>query len=429
MATAASRALALESTCARTSSRATSSRTDAGPHHRRSSRIGGVAVIHGFDVDLVRTIALVSLALSSTPALADVGVLRAPASSRPSVFAPTRISAAVLRAEGFDDRAELERAISLRLPGLVLLADGEAAPPAEPGSLRAHIELRRVDDRLALTLILADGRAYLRELEVDAEAPARSAASTLANLVAGVEDATAVPDREDVALPPALVAADTPVPKASPAPVAAPAPAPAPVTPAPAPRWLLGPVLHVGGVLGLAPPDPGPRGVALGLGLDLRAPSGLLLAVDLRWLPRAVDRYHLQRVRVALGVGYVVRRGGFELPIAALFAVEPWWLGARDGPVPLQSRMGGPGPLLGLGLRLAPGFHAPLGARGARLRVGARVELWSSGQASAGLHRPELRITDRPVGLGGPELQLGLELGVWLPAGPDAARRPRTTGP
>jgi hypothetical protein len=389
------------------------------------------------------TIALALLARGDQPAGADE--LAAPtgpvatSTETHTAATSTRIGVGILRAEGFDDLPELERAIRLRLPALTLVPAGQPAPAAEDGSLRAFIELRRQGDQVELTLILADGRAYLRTLEVDADAPARPAASALANLVAGIEDDSVTPDKEHVALPPALVAEPAPVePISKPVPKASPAAPPA-VAPAPAlPRWELGPLLRFGGAFGLTPPRPGVRGAGPAVALEARAPSGLLLALDLQWTTRAVDRYHLQRVRVGVGVGYALRRGGFELPAALLVGIEPWWLGDGTGRVALASPSGRPGPLLGLGLRLSPGFIAPLGTRGARLRVGARVELWASGQADAGLRRPELRLpptgpgpvmmTTPSASLGGLELQLGLEVGVWLPVGPGRERRSRRTG-
>ena len=368
------------------------------------------------------TIALAVLAWTSEPAPGDTRP--GPVVSR--VPATTDIGVAVLRAEGFGEPDELERAISLRLPDLTLVAFGEPVPPAEDGSLRAFIELEHQGTTVRLRLILADGRAYLRELEVDADAAVRPAASALANLVAAIEDDTAVPDQENVEVPEVLAPAPEPTPK----PVPKDRPKLTPVAPSPAPpgpRWQLGPTLRIGASLGLAPP--GLRGAGAGLGLDARHPSGLLLALDLQWLTRAVDRFHLQRLRVALGLGYALRRGGFELPVAALVAVEPWWLGEDGRRVPLRTLNGvSPAPLIGIGLRLSPGYTASIGDHGARLRVGARVELWGSGQLGPGLRRPELRLPTGPAHLGGVELQLGLEVGVWLPVG-RRVREPRPTGP
>ncbi len=365
-----------------------------------------------------------SLALLAAPDAPHRGEDDPATPSRASL--PARVGVIVLRADGFTDRSELERAISLRLPGLTLVAVGEPVPVAEHDALRAFLELTHTDSAVRMSLILADGRAYERSIEIDADAPVRPTAGALANLVAAIEDDTAVPDRKNVPLPPALVrepAPPQPVPKdiPKPAPVVL---APQTVPPGPlAPRWQLGPTLRIAGAFGLTAP-PGLRGVGPGLGLDARAPSGLLLALDLQWLTRAVDRYHLQRVRVALGVGYALRRGGFELPVALLVGVEPWWLAGRGQRVPLRApNAGPPAPLIGLGLRLTPGYSAQIGQAGARLRVGARLELWSSGQASPGLPRPELRLPGATAHLGGVELQLGLEVGLWLPVG-RAHRRP-----
>lgn len=399
---------------------------------------------------LASTIALALLALTSLSAAASRevaasgsrGARAAPAATHrdPAADTPqavtaedegprlTRISAAILRAEGFE-RAGLERAIQVRLPALTLIAAAEDAPPAVDGSLRAFIELRRVSPtQVQLTLILADGRAWLRELEVDADAPARPAASALANLIAGIEDDTLVPDKKDVPIPPALVA-PAPTAPAEPVPaVVCPEPPVEPLPPPPpAPRWELGPMLRGGATLGLTG-FAGLRGAGLGLGLDARAPAGLLLAVDLQGTTRVVERFQVQRLRVAVGVGYGLRRGSFELPVAVMLGVEPWRLVNDSGAVKIDSRAGAPGPLLAVGLRLSPGFVAPLGRGGARLRAGVRAELWASGEPAGGLRRPEIRL---PAGgatsLGGVELHLGLELGVWFPVGkpPRRPARPR----
>lgn len=356
-----------------------------------------------------------------TPARAEP----APTSDAPA-REPTRISAAILLADEFD-RAELGRALQLRLPALAISGAGEDPPPPPPGSLRAFIELRRTAPaRVQLTLILADGRAYVRGVDVDPDAPARPVAGALANLIAAIEDDTAVPDRKDAPVPPALVAAPPAAEPPRPSPVLedSPVPRPPPAAPAPAPpRWELGPSLRLGATLGLAPPSSGLHGLGAGLGLDARARAGLLLAVDLQALARPAGAYLLTRARVAVGAGWALRRGGFELPVVALLGVEPWRL-RRDGEhVALQAEAGSPRPLLGLGLRVAPGLAAAV-APGVRLRVGLRAELWASGEPRrGGLRRAELQLPDgTALGLGGPELHLGLEVGLWFP--PGRPRRP-----
>ena len=142
------------------------------------------------------TIALALLATRPEPTLTQ-----APATSRPTttddapLTAPApRIRVAILRGDGFIEPNALVQAIRLRLPAVTLVSEGEPVPAAEEGSLRAFIELRHDESQLLLTLILADGRAYLRQLELDADASPRPVASALANLVAAIEDDTAVPD-------------------------------------------------------------------------------------------------------------------------------------------------------------------------------------------------------------------------------------------
>lgn len=373
---------------------------------------------------LVPTIALALLA--RTPAQPPGDPTSGPGAPSASPVRETRISTAILRADGFD-RGELARAIQLRLPALALVEAGSDAPPVDDGSLRAFIELRRVSPtQLELTLILADGRAYLRALEVDADAPARPAASALANLIAAIEDDSVVPDKSDVPLPPALITSE-PAPPAPVPPVSCPEPEPPPpAPPPPAPRWELAPTLRAGAALGLTQLR-GLRGAGPGLGLQARAPSGLLLAFDLQQLGRALQNLQVQRLRISVGVGYALRRGAFELPIAALLGVEPWRLSGDRGTVPISSTLGPPRPLIGLGLRVAPGLRAALGRSGAQLRAGLNLELWASGEAASGLHSPELRVPPSSLSLGGVEANLGLELGVWFPVGKAPARRPKPT--
>lgn len=355
-----------------------------------------------------------------------------PVEELPTAEAP-RIGVAILRADDLD-HAALARAIQLRSPRLTLVAAGDEAPPAADGELRAYIEVRRRQPALVdLTLILPDGRAWLRPVDVDPDAPARPIAGALANLIAGIEDESVAPDRKDVAIPKALVeaqpepVAEQPPPARPPVDVVEEIIKPADEQPLP-PRWQLGPNLRLGATLGLSPPDPGVHGLGFGGGLDVRSPRGLLLGLDLQFLARPFAGYLLTRTRVALGVGYALRRGNFELPVALLLGVEPWRI-RRDGDHPaLESKDGPPRPLLGAGLRLSPGYSAPIG-KYTRLRVGLRLELWTSGQPNraVGLGRVELLLPEGPqsLGLGGAELHLGLEIGLWFGVGKPRPARPR----
>lgn len=375
------------------------------------------------------TIALV--VLTQTPPAPTEPVLQRPGGSttappapQPDEVVPTaeapRIGVAILRADELDQPA-LARALQLRSPRLTLVAAGEEAPPAAAGELRAYIEVRRREPALVdLTLILPDGRAWLRPVEVDPDAPTRPIAGALANLIAGIEDESVAPDRKDVAIPQALVEPppEPEIVERPPAQDTTP-PTPAPEPPPP-PRWQLGPGLRLGATLGLAAPDPGLHGLGFGGGLDARSPRGLLLALDLQLLARPLGQYLVTRTRIAVGVGYALRRGNFEVPAALLVGVEPWRLrrdGERVGQI--DSKDGPPRPLLGAGLRLSPGYSAPVG-KSARLRVGLRLELWTSGQPHrGGLGKARLLLPDGPpdISVGGPELHLGLEIGLWFDVG------------
>ena len=344
----------------------------------------------------------------------------------PAPDAP-RISLAILRADDHDISV-LTRAIQLRSPALTIVPAGDEAPPAVAGELRAYIEVRRADpEHVDLTLILADGRAWLRRVDVEPDAPARPIAGALANLIAGIEDESVAPDRKDAPVPEALVAPAPAPTKPEPEPTR---PVPAPETIKKAdedpPRWQLGPTLRLGATLGVAPPQPGFHGIGPGGSLDLRSPRGLLLTLDLQYLARPLGDFYLGRTRIALGVGYALRRGNFDLPIAALLSLEPWRLRDDRGTVHLDSMEGPPKPLLGAGLRLSPGFSARVG-RSARIRVGLRLDLTASGQpVKGGLRTLELRLGDNPPAtLGSAELHLGLEIGLWFGVGkPRPSKRP-----
>src|SRR5207244_4017493 len=142
------------------------------------------------------------------------------------------------------------------------------------------------------------------------------------------------------------------VPKASPTP--APVTTPPPPAPEPAPRWQLGPLLRATASLGLAPA--GLRGAGAGLGLDARAPTGLLIAADIPWLTQAQGPLRLSRLR-------------------------------------------------------------------------ALCQLCGSCLAGPGLRRPLVHLPTGNATLGGLELNLGREIGVWLPVGPGQKRRSKRTGP
>lgn len=358
--------------------------------------------------------------------LAAVIAQASPAPAGPP--ATSTIEAALVRG---DDPllAEVERALRVRLPSLALVRQGSDLP--EGSGLRAFVELRRTSPtQVEVAVILSDGRAYFRAVDTEPDAPARPVAGALALLIAAIEDDSVAPDQRDVPVPPAIVAAPVePVPEArAPAcPAAPPCPQPQPAAPEPPPpRVELAPVLRSGATLGLGPAVPGIRGAMFGLGLDVRWRGGAIVAAEVQAIAATVEGLPLSRGRMAVGAGYGLRRGAFELPIVAMVGVERWGL-PGDGTVSRRGADGPIRPLVGGGLRLSPGVRARVGS--AWLRFGGRVELWGSGEPGpGGLRQPVLvRPGERPAAaLGGAELSLGLELAVWLaPRGHKA----KQTGP
>ena len=107
------------------------------------------------------------------------------------------------------------------------------------------------------------------------------------------------------------------------------------------------------------------------------------------------------------------------MPIVGLLSLEPWWLRDSGSRSTLAASSDGslPRPLIGLGLRLSPGFDVGL-PRALRLRIGARIEASLSGEARRGLPRPVIADTafeGSALTLGGLEFSAGLELTLWLP--------------
>ncbi|MCB9702958.1 MAG: hypothetical protein H6711_13775 [Myxococcales bacterium] len=372
--------------------------------------------------------ALLALALAlAAPAPAGTASPR-------EVAAATTILGGVMVVDGVDEAA-VRDAIALRLPRLALHHRESGAPADDRPGLHAYIEVRRDSgDAIALTIILADGRAFRRVLEADdADAP-RAIAGALASLIPAIEEASIEADEEDVPLPPAFSAelgSPAPEPEPEPAPEPEPEPEPAPdegsaaTTPEPAdagapapdrpPPLELGLNLGSGGLVGFVPPSAGWRGAAGWLGLELRWRRGLLLGAELRLAGVSAPDVRLLRLRSALGVGYGLRRGPFEVPIVALLSVEPWWVRGPGGPLsPTHAADGSAArPLLGLGVRLSPGYRVELGGGRLSLRIGVRLEAMTSGEPRAGLRRPVL---GDALTLGGLELAGGLDLTLWLPA-------------
>ncbi|MBK8263422.1 MAG: hypothetical protein IPK80_19030 [Nannocystis sp.] len=384
---------------------------------------------------------------SSPPATAAGADLTQESSPAPPAERPT-IRRLILQVDApAPPAAELARALRRRLPELTLdlQADAPSRPPlAPPLGLQAHAAISQLGPEIyGLRLVLADGRAYARVIEAPPADAARALAGALASLIPAIDEADLPADEERAALPAPLAAAvradlqppappeplPQPAPRSTdptPDPTPTPTPTTAPRTPPATPLTILTVSLATGALVAVGPPAAGWRGAPLDLLLARRGPRGLDLALDLRLTPRAFslndpegsragEPLRLLRVRLALGVGATLRRRRFEVPLLTLFSVEPWQVRGPEGPVWVVSAAdrGPPRPLLGVALRLAPGYRIPLDRGRLHLRVGAHLEAALSGEARPGLPVPRLEAQGAaPFALGGLELFGGLGLAL-----------------
>jgi hypothetical protein len=322
-------------------------------------------------------------------------------------------------------------ALRLRMPRLPIERHGATPPPEHP---LVYVQIVRAGDTAGhLRVITSDGRAFERGFVVEVGQEVRVTASTVASLLFAIEQGAVAPDREDVSIPEAATPEPTP---AEPTPVE-PEPPPLPLVPETGPerpvpknisiqpgrRWDVTIALHGAAVLGLGRQTYADAlvGAGGGFGAELRGPRGATAALDLRGVGLADDGLGVGRLRIAVGGGYTVRRGRFELPIVLALSVEPWWAtrAGEGAAIYSGSSAASRRPLLGGHLRLTPSARVMLGGkRTVALRVGPRLELGGSFVVDGGARiigladesgTPRFR-------LGGLELSMGLELALQLPA-------------
>jgi hypothetical protein len=323
-----------------------------------------------------------------------------------AAIARGRINGIVLDA-GMPQLDEVERGLQLRIDGRGIVRSDRVRPPRD-GELFAYIELAQVQAEAAeLALILSDGRAYRRRILAPAAERPRELATSIANLVAAIEEDTVAPDARDVPLPEPLRAVVSPE-------------VPPPPVPPTVPRREWGWSAR-GEVIAAAGP-PSPQGLAA---------AGGSMAVTMRWRACATfgaglraaglqrRGWGLARVRVDLTGGWTWRRPAFELAVAAGVSLEPWLL-VRHGATLSLADARRKAPLLGGLVRVAPRWFRPL-AHDRALVIGPVLEL--AGAAMPTRDGGVVRVRER-VGtdvrdvfrLGGLEIIAGLELGLWLPA-------------
>lgn len=276
-----------------------------------------------------------------------------------------------------------------------------------------------------LEVVLSDGRAYSRLVDAPPDQLARATAGALVNMLDAIEDGRLAPERTGVAvpLPVAVVDPAPPVPTTAPTPaVVEPPRAPEPVPP----TWWLGPRLGGEVVFGVGPPTSEGGLVAGGatIGVDAMHRRGGLVAADVRVAARSTDALQVIRVRVALGGGWVLRRGRFALPLRAAISIEP----VVSRGATLRDRDGvsaSPRPLVGALVHGSPSVVWWL--RSGRAAVRASIELEAAASMEARAEPGVVRYVeagDAARGLGragGVELAAGLGLGAWFAVAP---RRP-----
>lgn len=342
------------------------------------------------------------------------------------------IAAARLRVVDLEE-ASLREALSLRAPGLELHDQADPAALPEPHLfIDVHPGVAGVWE---LDIIVSDGRAYFRDVESTREEAARTLASIIAQLVAGIEDGTVQPDRGDVGIPrppehsPEPAAGAT---RPDPLPPRPPEPADAPSVPPGRDGPSLGVFGTVGAAIGLGLPELPDRfgGWGGSAGLSFRGSRGVFVIAQLRGLGRGGhDGYRLGRLRAGAGAGYALRRQNFELQGALLGTVETWSVhrnGERIDPSELGQHDGDARPLVGGALRVSPGYLIrPSGTPRFALRVGATVEIAGSWLPQHGAPIVSIRVDHegnerQAFRAGGFELAGGLELAAWF-----TLRRPR----
>ncbi|MEX1368479.1 MAG: hypothetical protein AB1Z98_35435 [Nannocystaceae bacterium] len=367
--------------------------------------------------------------------LASLLLIAAAPASPPSTDAASvdavrqpRLRRGSLRLEGID-RAGFEEALALRVPDLRLepRASTTTVDPSEP---MAFIDLRpgpptsQGSRRFSLTIVVSDGRAFDRDIDVAADEAdsTRLLASTVANLLLAIEAGTVQADRADVPLPslePECPACTCPSPPACPvssSPVEpAPEPEPGPES-SPTQGLELAPVASLATVLGLGQPAQADRYAAFGgaVGMHARLPQALFFGTELRVVGRGEPTgTRLVRLRVALGGGIRLRRGPVSLGASVWGTVEPWWL--RGAPIDPPPR-----PLWGLVARLSPAlYESRLGGRDLALTVGPTFELAASASFDEGPQVGLVVIREQGqersrLRVGGLELSTGFAATLWL---------------
>ncbi len=328
---------------------------------------------------------------------------------------------------------DLLAALSLRAPGHPRVGLQSGVVVTTPQRW-VYIDVHARESQVALTLILEDGRAFDRTVDVgDASQAARATAVGIANLLVAIEEEQLVADRSEIAPPeplPTLPSKSAPEPEPERAAEPEPEPellprdepnsvvAPEPQPEAPSPNLELGLSIAGGAALGIGPPDTGSAflGGLGSLAVGLRWRRGAVLQTEFRLAGRRQE-LTLLRYRIGLYGGYSLRIHRFELLSKAGLFFEPWQL--RGGTQPVVESEGEEAELpnfaLGVGLRIEPGLYVQ--TRRAGVRVFAWGEVAGVGVVDEGLRAVAIEVDGQDSGfrVGGIEAAVGLGVGLWLP--------------
>lgn len=368
---------------------------------------------------------VVAIACAWASPIASLAAL-AQAPARGDVQRPT---VGVLIVESPDVEAFIA-ALRLRLPNVQLRKRDETRPIEAGG--RAFASITQIGPtQFQIELVLADGRTFTRKVPPGESSTARVVAGTLANLIAGIEAGTTSHDSVIQELPEALVALDNlpdPDSELAPSPEAETRPPDSPSTNLPA-----GPQLPVeppppepteGGlkvaltlrstpIIGFSP-EASLRGGGGSVGLMLEWPKGALVAAGTRAVLGGDARLRTVRGRLAVGGGWLVSSGRFEVPVLGLAAIEPWWIRSEGAAVDLTSNGAKRVPLWAGLFVVEPRFRIESNREKRTLDVLIGLPLELSTAALAGTSdAAKIRLTsDGPesVVIGGLELSVGLAI-------------------
>jgi hypothetical protein len=336
---------------------------------------------------------------------------------RTIIVRTTPVSFAALRAE-----------LAPRWPEGELLEVGAEAFARVEGTSFSYLEI--VGDPVGsapveITLILSDGRAYVRRSAVVGDDRARALAIAIANLLGAVADEEVPPDRTDAEIPGDVDDEPTPPEQPPPEPVVAPpierAPPPdPPVAPRP---WQLGLQGGAGALVGLAPAERRTR-PAFGGGVrpSFRAPVGVAVGTSLRIAGQSRQGHRLTRMRVGVDVAYVGRARELEWIVGVGPTIEPFAV-TSSGQRSTLGRTTGSGAtvLYGGALFVSLGYRIALPAKVRPLssvRIGVTTELAESVLASGASARVLLPTDDGDAetlfSLGGTELSIGVDVTLWF---------------